>query len=84
MSSATVEHVVEVPSPDIGEGSEKVVEKHPLTLALGRGQVIREPIEPAPEARCADSAQIRHCVLAARRHGLCPLHPHTAHGLFHT
>jgi hypothetical protein len=84
VSKATVEHIVEVPSADIGEGPEKVVEKHPLTLALRAGQVIREPIEPAPEARCVDSAQIRHRVLAARRHGLCPLHSYTAHSLFHT
>jgi hypothetical protein len=84
VSSATMEHVVEVPSADIGEGPEKVVEKHPLTLALRGWQVIREPIEPAPEARYVDSAQIRHGVLTSRRYGLCPLHPYTAHSLFHT
>jgi hypothetical protein len=84
VSRASVEHLVEVPSADLGEGPEKVVEKHALTLTPGGRQVVCEAIEPAPEAPCVDSAHIRHRVLTSRRNGLCPIHPDTANSLFHT
>jgi hypothetical protein len=70
-------------SPDIGDGAEKVVEKHSLALAFRGREAVREAIEPASEARRADFPQILHRILTSRRHGLCPFRADTAFCLFH-